>query len=207
MPQSDGVVFRTSDGRFGLTLPAEQLARTLLLCEVAGDQETGGLLIGRYTHDLDMAIVDEVTGPGADSHAGRGWFRRGVRALQAILLERWRTQRAYYIGEWHFHPGRSAEPSGYDHAQMRRISCSPEYQCPEPILLIVGGNPSRDWHVSAGVYPREIECQALRLILETPLPATARNADDEARNSAMARSSFDAASHGGRCGASHTVRR
>jgi hypothetical protein len=35
---------------------------------------------------------------------------------------------------------------------MKSIASTESYHCPEPILMIVGGDPKRDWHVRAFVY-------------------------------------------------------
>ncbi len=50
----------------------------------------------------------------------------------------------YYIGEWHFHPFMSPVPSGTDLRQIRAIARDRDYQCPVPILIVVGGDPSAD---------------------------------------------------------------
>jgi len=144
----------TRDLRFGVLLPRERLAEILHFCRQIGNRETGGILIGRYTDSLDLAIVHQVTGPPRDSTAGRTWFRRGMAGLQSLLLDRWRKARDYYLGEWHLHPGSPPNPSSDDAAQMKKISSAPEYQCPEPILLIVGGDPQGEWTISVHVYPR-----------------------------------------------------
>ena len=144
----------TPNRRFGMILPRERLSEMLRFCRKAGDRETGGILIGRYTDALDLAIVHEITGPPTDSAFGRTWFHRGWVGLQTHLLQRWRISRDYYLGEWHFHPGSSPLPSFIDQEQMKKISSTFEYQCPEPILLILGGNPRGKWAISARVYPR-----------------------------------------------------
>lgn len=56
-----------------------------------------------------------------------------------MLGKRWRaSERTFYIGEWHFHPANHVEPSGDDFAQMLAISRAREYDCREPLLLILG---------------------------------------------------------------------
>lgn len=47
---------------------------------------------------------------------------------------------AFAIGEWHFHPANRVEPSGEDFAQMIEISRAREYDCKEPLLLILGAS-------------------------------------------------------------------
>lgn len=65
-----------------------------------------------------------------------------------------RLQAGFYVGEWHFHPNAAPTPSDTDHRSMRGIATSTRYNCPEPVLVIVGGNPRREWTASAQVFPR-----------------------------------------------------
>jgi integrative and conjugative element protein (TIGR02256 family) len=111
--------------------------------------ETGGILIGRYSTDLTVAhVTDLVPAPG-DSTAKRFSFDRGIRGMQNLLHRVW-AERNYYLGEWHFHPGNSAQPSSADFEQMRMISASSSYHCPEPVILVVGGKPPE--HVALESY-------------------------------------------------------
>lgn len=145
--------FRTPDRRFGLALSRERLSEILAFCRKAGRRETGGLLIGRYSDLRDLARVTHVTGPTPDSSSGRSWFHRGVAGLQKLLFDRWRQQE-YYLGEWHAQPLAEPMPSDTDGRQMKAIAESSSYHCPEPILLIVGGDPMGEWTLHARVYQR-----------------------------------------------------
>lgn len=124
------------------------------ICARAGGQETGGILIGHYSDGLDHAVISNVIRPPSDSRAGRAWFRRGVVGLNSILNRLWRGRRGYYIGEWHSHPSADPRPSPADCAQMAQIAVSDSYNCPEPILVIIGGGPDREWEFGTFVFPR-----------------------------------------------------
>ncbi|NJI72720.1 hypothetical protein HCX49_05840 [Sphingobacterium kitahiroshimense] len=100
--------------------------------------ETGGILIGNYQNDYSVAYISLITGPPKDSKKARFTFTRGVSGLSKILDENWGVGK-YYLGEWHFHPGTSPEPSRQDVNQIHQISQTGKYECPEPILLIIGG--------------------------------------------------------------------
>ena len=115
----------------------ESLARH---CSNAGKNETGGILIGHYTALRDQAVITRVTGAPPDSKAGPTWFVRGIAGLQQLIDAAWR-RRDYYIGEWHFHPFAAPEPSERDRRQIVEFAREPNYRCPEPILVIVGGDP------------------------------------------------------------------
>lgn len=130
---------KTVDGTFAVEFQASVLSALERYCRDAGSSETGGILVGRYSDDLSLAIVREATPPPADSKRGRSWFVRGVNGLRELLGKRWRAkERTFYVGEWHFHPVNHVEPSSDDFTQMLEISHTREYDCKEPLLLIVG---------------------------------------------------------------------
>jgi integrative and conjugative element protein (TIGR02256 family) len=132
---------RTQDGAFAVELQASALSALDQYCRDAGSAETGGILVGRYSEDLSLAIVREATPPPTDSRRGRAWFVRGVNGLRDMLSKRWRVrERTYYVGEWHFHPAAHVEPSSDDFKQMLEISRARAYECKEPLLLIFGAD-------------------------------------------------------------------
>ncbi|ADO70219.1 Mov34/MPN/PAD-1 family protein [Stigmatella aurantiaca] len=137
---------KTADGTFAVQIQAPVLGALDRLCREAGAFETGGILIGRYSDDLAVAIVREATPPPLDSRRGRSWFVRGVGGLGDILGNSWRAkERTYYVGEWHFHPVAHIEPSGDDFDQMLKISHAKKYDCKEPLLLILGTGKQDGW--------------------------------------------------------------
>lgn len=154
---------RTSDGGYGLEIETSAWHELHRICTAAGDIETGGVLVGRYSTDLLTAVVIEVTGPPKDSRQGSSSFHRGVAGLRGILLRRWLSrERTHYIGEWHFHPAAHIEPSGDDVAQMYRIRDDLNYHCSEPILLILGKLGEYQERVArAFVFPRGKEYMVL----------------------------------------------
>lgn len=130
---------RTRSGAFAVEFPSSVLTTLDRYCGEAGTVETGGILIGRHSSDLSVALVREATPPPSDSRRGRSWFVRGVRGLREMLRDNWqRKERTFYLGEWHFHPASRVEPSHDDFAQMVQIAQAREYDCREPLLLILG---------------------------------------------------------------------
>lgn len=113
--------------------------------------ETGGILIGEYLEGGHSVSITEVTAMPEDSKSGRAWFERGRKGLDTLLQERW-AQGQYYVGEWHSHPGGSAEPSSSDIAAMRKIASDPLYRCDAPVLLVVGGRPPDSVSISLTVF-------------------------------------------------------
>lgn len=132
---------RTSDGTYGLRIEASALRHLQRMCRDAGLVETGGVLVGRYSADLAVAVVREATPPPSDSRRGRSRFDRGVAGLREMLARRWRSKdRTYYLGEWHFHPAPFIVPSADDFSQMIQIAHAAEYKCREPLLVIFGAS-------------------------------------------------------------------
>lgn len=148
-----GLEFWSEDRRFGLQIAEVEVRIMLQFCSRAGRHETGGVLIGRYTDELDCAIITAATGPNSDSRAGTTWLERGTRELKALLARSWKEGRGYYVGEWHFHPASGVQPSHIDLSTMQGIARNPAYSCPQPVLLIIGGHPPSAWSASAHVYP------------------------------------------------------
>ena len=137
-------------------LEARQLAFLLAQCSDDPTLETGGILIGRYNTEHDTALVTQASAPPPDSCKGRMQFWRGTKNLQRLLDSAWRKGE-YYLGEWHYHPRRLAQPSAMDIRQMKCIAKSIQYRSPEPILIIIGGLPPADWDISVAVFPRGLK--------------------------------------------------
>ncbi len=146
--------FRTPDMRFGLIVDATITGKILMLCRESGRVETGGILVGYYTEKHDWAIVTDVSGPPVDSKRGYVFFNRGVQGLQKWLNQIWWWKRQYYIGEWHYHPFNRPKASPEDTHQLQEHSVNVRLVCPEPLMLIIGGNPNGAWEAGAYVFPQ-----------------------------------------------------
>lgn len=152
---SDALVFGSLDGQYGVTVPKRCIDSMLAHARSSSPSETGGIIIGRYSAALDHAVLTEVLGPPGDSQGWASGFVRGVRGLANKLAHLWSSSvPTYYLGEWHFHPFSAARPSGDDREQMLAIARSHAYRCPEPVLLILGGDPAGSWEITAHVYTR-----------------------------------------------------
>ena len=144
---------RSADGRFSLEVPGQIIDEMLERCGRSFPMETGGILVGYYSDDSRFAHVTDLVPAPSDSTSNRFSFQRGVRGVQKFLNQMWLRSR-YYLGEWHFHPDGSASPSGTDADQMKSIAYAGSYHCPEPVLLILGGNPPQRFTIESYVYLR-----------------------------------------------------
>jgi integrative and conjugative element protein (TIGR02256 family) len=116
--------------------------------------ETGGFLVGFYSDDGATARVTQILAATSDSIAGRRDLVMGTEGIAEKLGELWRaTPRRYYLGTWHTHPGGSSTPSETDDATMIEEARSKTAECPEAILVIVGGDLAAP-EISVSVYPR-----------------------------------------------------
>lgn len=147
------VTFSSEGTLYTVVLSTSTIEKMVSECIKAGVNETGGILIGSYSDDSLTAMIVEATTRPADSLAGRTTFQRGVKGLRSLLHTRWK-KGLYYVGEWHFHPGGSSEPSGDDFRSMTSIAANPDYQCLEPVMIILGGDPAGSYSLSASVFPR-----------------------------------------------------
>jgi hypothetical protein len=75
----------------------------------------------------------------------------------------WVRQRRFYLGEWHFHPFNDPAPSSTDIDQLKKFSETPSLRCPEPIMLIVGGNPYGKWSARAFIALKGAEVIEMKL--------------------------------------------
>lgn len=145
--------FQSHDRSFGLQFPTVHVANLLQICRNAGQLETGGILVGYYTPEHDWAFVTDVSGPPSDSRAASTWFYRGIQALQDWLHHLWLRRTTFYLGEWHFHPNGTPDLSSLDIEQMNSIARSRKYQCPEPVLVVIGGPALASMQARVYVFP------------------------------------------------------
>ena len=151
MGKGTDIIYVSDDGRYGIVLKASHIKKILDECIGSLPNETGGILVGKYNERHDLAIVSDILTSPPDSNAGTTWFHRGIKGLKQKLRELWKNNY-YYLGEWHFHPFSSPNPSFTDISQIRKISKNKKYQCPEPALLVLGGNPQANFDLEVFVY-------------------------------------------------------
>jgi len=150
MSKNKNYEYWSPDRKFGIVIKEWHITKILEECKNSGYRETGGIVVGYYTENLDCAIVTDVSFSPSDSKHGRSWFYRGVNGLQDWLNRLW-NRKEYYLGEWHFHPFASAVLSFPDKIQIKKIAKSKSYSCPEPILFIIAGDPKCEWKMHAYV--------------------------------------------------------
>jgi integrative and conjugative element protein (TIGR02256 family) len=109
-------------------------------CKKSVNKETGGIIAGYYSVNLNTANITYASPQPIDSLQGFCWFKRGVNGLKKRMDNMWYNKNEYYLGEWHYHPNSKPDASKVDIIQMHSISRNKKFNCPEPIMIIIGGN-------------------------------------------------------------------
>lgn len=128
-------------------------------CNKSYPNETGGVLVGNYSSDQSTANVVKITPPPPNSRGTRYGFKRTNTGVKVFLDSLW-EQGLYYIGEWHYHPSAHAVPSSTDIEQMITLAKDGRLKCPEPILVIIGGD-LKNAEIFVGVFNKR-ECILLQ---------------------------------------------
>ena len=119
--------------------------------------EVGTSLVGCYSDDGFKASVLELAPLSPDSKGSRTSFHRGVVGLRNFFrkLRKKFSGRRYYVGEWHSHPNATPIPSNTDNQNQLEIAEDMKTECPECILIIIGGTLSNFDEIGVFVYSRK----------------------------------------------------
>lgn len=144
-----------------IELSKEAYMQMLQYCDQAAPDETGGILIGKYSSDCKTAHIMQITPAPECSKQTKCQFHRSSNGLKEILDAAW-DEGQYYLGEWHSRPTGSSFPSEIDKKQMIDLSHNKQLKCPEPILVVVGGNKDT-WDLSVHLYVNDQEIGVKKL--------------------------------------------
>lgn len=146
----DNLLFQDNSRIYYINLSREAYEQMILYCNESNPYETGGILIGNYSLDQTTANILQITPPPKNSKHAKCKFYRSSSGLKKILDAAW-NQGQYYLGEWHYHPNALSCPSRTDKAQMMNLSQNKQLNCPEPILIIIGGYKD-NWNINVRLY-------------------------------------------------------
>ena len=144
--------FVSSDGRMAVEVSSSCFRGMLTMVNAAKGDETGSVLIGHYSDDGHLAVVESTRPSPKGSVRLRSSFLRTATGLKTFfenLFARSNGKR-YYIGEWHLHPNSSVEPSPTDDATMSSISSDQNKN--GMISIILGGVPDKRLLIGVYVY-------------------------------------------------------
>lgn len=87
--------FQNENHIYSVNLSREAYKQMLCYCSEATPHETGGILIGNYSHCQSMANILQITPPPKNSTHSKCNFRRSSSGLKEILDIAW-NQGQYY---------------------------------------------------------------------------------------------------------------
>jgi len=111
-----------------------------------GQNEAGGLLIGRHLAMNDNILVDQLTEPSVWDNRFYAYFYRSNthnKKLKNIWKKSNKTQTL--IGLWHTHPQPVPEPSSVDYKDWRKTIKHGDFVGDFLFFLIIGINKIRVW--------------------------------------------------------------
>lgn len=121
----------------------EAAARTFDAYRTVRRVEAGGILLGRvYASEI---VVEAATTPNPADRAGRFFFDRSHGVAQAAVNAAWKASEGeqLYLGEWHSHPAKVAEPSGRDQQMILNNLHDAKMDLDFLVLLVLGTR--MDW--------------------------------------------------------------
>ncbi|MBI4526586.1 MAG: ThiF family adenylyltransferase [Deltaproteobacteria bacterium] len=136
-PHPDCPVCRKIDDT-KVSILREALDRIKCLAKESGDIETGGILVGKY-ESTGSYWVEAATEPGPNAIREGTRFEKDIDYCQMQLEELTREfgEKTCYLGEWHYHPTISNEPSGTDIKSLMEIAAQNNYLIERPIMIII----------------------------------------------------------------------
>lgn len=173
----DGTIWRAPESPITVQIPATCLEAMYERCRKEHPCETGGILAG--TDRLDgPALVVNARDPPRDSIQEPTRFLRGTDKVEEWLKDARESIGIDYLGEWHYHPGASPDLSRDDRTAMNDIANDDGYDCPHPLLFIVGQDEEGQFTINAYLFYDSKEYEQLERI-DNPDAATTLNVGDD----------------------------
>jgi integrative and conjugative element protein (TIGR02256 family) len=142
MKESIHSVWRPPDGEYTVTIERPCFDAMQRLAREHYPREVGTSLVGGYSDDGYRAWVTGLAPLTPDSRGTRNTFYRGALGLREFFRGLFTSSRGrtHYVGDWHSHPDGPALPSPTDDHNALSIARDSKAQCPECLLVILGGN-------------------------------------------------------------------
>lgn len=160
-PFQDAVVWEAPGSEATVEVPIATRRAMHERCTQDHPDETGGILAGTDRGDM-TALVTNATDPPRDSIQERTRFLRGTEEVDEWLKEARDRFGIGYLGEWHYHSEGAPEISELDRQAMREIASDDDYDCPHPILFIIGQDETGQFIANCYLFHRDGEYETLR---------------------------------------------
>ena len=157
MNEDPPLKWKSECGRYTVSISLSCFNKMLEMAKGHYPCEVGTSLVGCYSDDGFDATVLDTAPMSSDSKGLANSFYRGIKGLRRFFakLRRNYLGKRYYVGEWHSHPDVSPVPSSTDDENQSAIASDTKTNCPECILLIIGGNPFNAPDLGVFVYSRK----------------------------------------------------
>ena len=148
--------WRSACGTYSVRIKMPAYRAMKKLAEKHSPVEVGTSLVGAYTYNGTLAIVHGLAPLTPDSRGWRTSFVRGITGLHTFFTRVYRRfcGKRHYVGEWHSHPHAAPSPSPTDDRNQTDIANDQSAECPECILVIIGGDLTHVPDLSVFVYSR-----------------------------------------------------
>jgi integrative and conjugative element protein (TIGR02256 family) len=149
--------WKSKCGMYFVSLSDKCLKKMLKLARKHYPNEVGTSLIGSYSDDGFQAFVLDIVPLSSDSRGTSTDFYRGIKGLKKFFLKLQKTAggNIHYVGEWHSHPDGFSEPSFIDDNNQLDITFDDRTNCPENILIILGGDLLKEICLGTYIYSRK----------------------------------------------------
>jgi integrative and conjugative element protein (TIGR02256 family) len=97
--------------------------------------EAGGQLFAKLS--LEKVTIERATGPRGSDFRDRALYVPD-RAAEQAEIDFWHRNRLHYVGDWHTHPEKKPNPSGYDMGSIRDSFVQSRHNLQGFLLIIVG---------------------------------------------------------------------
>ena len=157
MPKKSQLRWMSADDKYHVVISRYAFRMMVRTAKNHLPNETGSSLVGKYSHDGFTAFVLDVAPQPTDSKSSPVSFVRGKNGMKEFfqkLTKRFQRKR-FYVGEWHSHPLAESVSSGTDRTTHAEIASDSTLQCPEVIMIIVGGDFSNKVTLSVNVFSRD----------------------------------------------------
>ena len=133
--------WRSDCEQYTVLISESCLSKIAKVAQAHYPNEVGTSLVGCYSDNGFEASVLDLAPLSSDSKGTRTSFYRGIAGLQKFFakLQEIFSDKRYYVGEWHSHPNAAPIPSGTDDRNHSAIARDTKTNCPECILVIIGG--------------------------------------------------------------------
>ena len=157
LTNNSSLIWKSDCKRYTVIISNSCLLKIKEMAQEHYPNEAGTSLVGCYSDDGFKASVLDLAPLSSDSTGSRTSFYRGIAGLRGFYKKLRRTflGKRYYVGEWHSHPHGAPIPSHTDNRNQLEIAKDTKTNCPECILIIIGGSLSNFDEMGVFVYSRK----------------------------------------------------